>query len=524
MIRGHKSVDVARASGARLSKQSARPSLLNVVRVTQAVRGMFVPAVMVSLLALAAVAGSATPALADGLTWTSRSAAADNQWSSVAYGDGLWVAIAPSGTGNRVMTSEDGIDWTPQASAHDSAWQSVAYGQDGNGDGLWVAVANAGFYKVMTSPDGINWTVQNTPSGASDVQWVSVAFGQDENGDGLWAAVSRTRRTMTSTNGVDWTENTSVPSQQWESVVHGQDRNGNGLWVAVTSTIEGSSTNQVMTSTDGLNWTDHPDATTAREFWSSVAYGQDGNGDALWVAVSSSNLVMTSPDGTTWTSRTPAANLNWRDVAYGNGLWVAVSADGTGNRVMTSPDGITWTLRDSAADNSWSSVAYGNGLWVAVAASGTNRVMTSGATFVPAAAAVPSPAPPTISCGPLPPVVGESVTCRVAGGDAGIDILWRAAYNPVFAEAGVTLDASGSGQFSFVVPAAALNEVVTVELVEWLAPVSMGVAGGPVPASVPAGGEPRPLAPFLLPVLFVLAGGLVVVRGSRSASCALRLL
>jgi hypothetical protein len=46
---------------------------------------------------------------------------------------------------------------------------------------------------------------------------------------------------------------------------------------------------------------------------------------------------------------------------------------------MTSPDGITWTIRTSAADNDWRDVTYGNGLFVAVAYSGTgNRVMTSG--------------------------------------------------------------------------------------------------------------------------------------------------
>ena len=46
---------------------------------------------------------------------------------------------------------------------------------------------------------------------------------------------------------------------------------------------------------------------------------------------------------------------------------------------MTSPDGITWTIRTSAADNQWLSVAYGNGLWAAVSNDGTgNRVMTSG--------------------------------------------------------------------------------------------------------------------------------------------------
>jgi hypothetical protein len=107
--------------------------------------------------------------------------------------------------------------------------------------------------------------------------------------------------------------------------------------------------------------------------------------------------------------------------------------------------------------------------------------------------------------------VGTEVTCTVTGGDAGIDILWRAAYNPVFAEAGVTLDGSGTGEFSFTVPAAALGQSVTVELVEWLAPISIGVAGGPVPTSVPSGGGPVPVWSL---VVLALAGGLVLRRMS----------
>jgi hypothetical protein len=40
----------------------------------------------------------------DGITWTPRAAAEDNLWQSVTYGNGLFVAVAWSGT-NRVMTS-----------------------------------------------------------------------------------------------------------------------------------------------------------------------------------------------------------------------------------------------------------------------------------------------------------------------------------------------------------------------------------------------------------------------------------
>jgi alpha-tubulin suppressor-like RCC1 family protein len=109
--------------------------------------------------------------------------------------------------------------------------------------------------------------------------------------------------------------------------------------------------------------------------------------------------------------------------------------------------------------------------------------------------------------------VGAEITCTVSGGDAGIDILWRAAYNPVFAGEGVTLDASGSGEFAFMVPAAALGQELTVELVEWTAPISLGVVGGPVPSSVPSGGGP--VSVWTLGLLALFGFGLLR-RGMRA--------
>jgi hypothetical protein len=298
-----------------------------------------------------------------GITWTlgtSPASAANNAWFSVAYGNGLWVAVAAfgSGTGNRVMTSPDGINWTLRTSAADNAWRSVAYG-----NGLWVAVASSGTgtgNRVMTSPDGINWTLRTS---AADNAWRSVAYG-----NGLWVAVSNSgkeNRVMTSPDGITWTSRTGAADNNWTSVAY-----GNGLWVAVGYSGTG---NSVMTSPNGINWTIR--TSVANSAWRSVAYG-----NGLWVAVAESGLrIMTSPDGINWTSRTGAAANFWKSVAYGNGLWVAVAESGSKNRVMTSPDGINWTIITSAADYMWVSVAYGNGLWVAVSASGTvNGVMTSG--------------------------------------------------------------------------------------------------------------------------------------------------
>jgi hypothetical protein len=127
----------------------------------------------------------------------------------------------------------------------------------------------------------------------------------------------------------------------------------------------------------------------------------------------------------------------------------------------------------------------------------------------------PVSTPPSVGCEPMPAAAGATVSCTVTGGEPGIDILWRASYNPVFAEAGVTLGADGTGTFSFVVPAAARGEEVMVELVDWAAPMSLGVSSssGVVPTRIPAGEGPgAPTGPLAVTVALALVAGMVVRR------------
>ncbi|MEQ9298499.1 MAG: BspA family leucine-rich repeat surface protein [Cyclobacteriaceae bacterium] len=280
--------------------------------------------------------------------WVGRTAAENNPWQSVTYGNGLFVAVTHHGA-NRVMTSPDGINWTSRMAAADSDWSSVTYG-----NGLFVALALNGVHQVMTSPDGIDWTARTV---AENNFWQSVTYG-----NGLFVAISQngTNQVMTSPDGVNWMARTAASIALWHSVTY-----GNGLFVAVA--LLG---NQVMTSPDGINWTARTPA--ANHQWTSVTHGE-----GLFVAVSrnGANRVMTSPDGINWTSRATAGNHRWESVTHGDGLFVAVS--GNGNRVMTSPDGINWTRRAAAGNYLWKSVTYGNGLFVAVEKSGANRVMTS---------------------------------------------------------------------------------------------------------------------------------------------------
>jgi predicted RecA/RadA family phage recombinase len=292
-----------------------------------------------------------------GITWISRTSATDNAWMSVTYGNGMFVAVANTGTGNRVMTSPNGITWTSRTSAADNDWASVTYG-----NGMFVAVASSGTgNRVMTSPNGITWTSRTS---AADNAWRCVTYG-----NGMFVAVASSgtgNRVMTSLDGITWTSRTSAADNDWMSVTY-----GNGMFVAVANTGTG---NRVMTSPNGITWTSRTSA--ADNSWMGVTYG-----NGMFVAVASSgtgNRVMTSLDGITWTSRTSAADNSWGCVTYGNGMFVAVAYVGTGNRVMTSPNGITWTSRTSAYSNTWRCVTYGNGMFVAVAFAGDgNRVMTS---------------------------------------------------------------------------------------------------------------------------------------------------
>ncbi|MGD0976944.1 MAG: tail fiber domain-containing protein, partial [Minisyncoccia bacterium] len=295
--------------------------------------------------------------ISKGTSWTSRTASATKNWTSVAYGNGLFVAVAFQT--DQIMTSPDGINWTSRTGPGSGYWESVTYG-----NGLFVAVADGGTNEIMTSPDGINWTLRTKPVTNG---WRSVTYG-----NGTFVAVAHGGTTanevMTSPDGINWTLRTILTANFWLSITY-----GNGLFVAVS--YDGTTADDIMTSPDGINWTSST-SPLANE-WYSVTYG-----NGLFVAVAgngtAANDIMTSSNGTSWTSRTSPSARSWISVTYGNGLFVAVASDGTvANDIMTSPDGINWTSRTSPAAKNWNSVTYGDGIFVAIAYS-DNAVMTSG--------------------------------------------------------------------------------------------------------------------------------------------------
>lgn len=140
------------------------------------------------------------------------------QYVDLAYSqpNNITIAVSPEGT-KRIMRSLDcGLTWTTITAPAMISWSTVAYG-----NGTFVALSGNGMQRCMTSPDGINWTLHTVGLCA----WKKITFG---NGIFVAVASSGVKRLMTSTDGVNWTE-FAVPTHSWRDVAYNPISN---MWVA----------------------------------------------------------------------------------------------------------------------------------------------------------------------------------------------------------------------------------------------------------------------------------------------------
>lgn len=319
-------------------------------------------------------------------TWEDRGPVATATWWTVSYGGGKFVAVTDWPAMS--MTSADGATWATSSAISSYEWWRSAYG-----GGKFVALPGRSGHPAAHSSDGLNWDTAVLPA-----KFNSIAYGADRfvavgEASGKPVAVS-------SDGGATWSTANTLASLDggWEDVTY-----GGGRFVAVARY---GATNSVMTSPDGLNWAVTRNVSTGDSAWYGVAHGIVGGQDR-YVAVGQCNApcnhVMWSSNGSTWyqVSTSAATGSEWQDVAYGEingqGLFVAVAAwAGSGShRIMTSPDGENWTAVPNVATSSLRQIAYGNGVFVAVGGSGTQEVITLGTppppTTTPTTVALPPP-------------------------------------------------------------------------------------------------------------------------------------
>ena len=265
----------------------------------------------------------------------------NNQWQSVAYGNGKYVALGLIGNAYLAANSTDGINWTSYNTIPYTSYSQLAYG-----NGAFVAVGNG---KIVYSTDeGESWSEASVASN----WWKGVTYG-----DGKFVAVAEdgTNRVATSSDGINWSETSAPGNHMWLAVTY-----GGGKYVAV------SQMGDVMYSSDGTNWSTTSAAESA--VWNSVAYG---NGKFVAVA---GLKIMYSTDGINWFSGNNTVGY-WLDITFGDGRFVAVSnvQDSSYPAVAGySTDGDTWTPSNQAISGEWNGVDYVNGRFIAVAGVGTD--------------------------------------------------------------------------------------------------------------------------------------------------------
>ena len=128
-----------------------------------------------------------------GIDWVTRDVSLSN-WNSLAYGNGIYVAVANTQTASRVMYSSDLSNWT-YSIHNDYRWTSITYGEN-----LFVAVSY-NYERVMTSIDASSWIFRTPTTSTTFTTWTSVTYG-----NGLFVAVANNPgKAMSSNDGIVWT-------------------------------------------------------------------------------------------------------------------------------------------------------------------------------------------------------------------------------------------------------------------------------------------------------------------------------
>ena len=242
----------------------------------------------------------------DGVNWVQSLVVIPGDFADITYANGLFVAVGGiSLTGGFIYSSADGVTWFNRHFEDDRYLQGVAYG-----NGQFVAV---GGNLSLTSIDGTNWTPHEAGGGDAIVY-----------GNGIFVAVGITGAITTSSDGVNWTQQ-SLPTNPLYSIAY-----NNGQFVAVGGTLNpfpyppgGAYISKIVTSTNGVNWIDRQPGEQG-DILSCVTYG---NGH--FIAGGSSGTIETSVDGSIWIQRQTNVDDWLSGIAYGNGQFVAVGDAGS---------------------------------------------------------------------------------------------------------------------------------------------------------------------------------------------------
>lgn len=267
-------------------------------------------------------------------SWTTPIADNGHNWSNVIHDGTRYVAIATTGA---LMTSVDGLSWSVNTDLPAGPWIDIAYG-----NGVYVAVAIGAGSNVMYSTDLVLWTPVDTGLSAL---WAAVEFGAGKfvitsGSNGLPDLIA------SSPDGVTWTERESPIVSAWTDLVYDD---GTGFIATSYSDNPGN----MITSPDGVIWTlrDNLPEYTLRGLATTngIAVATEDNGD---------RVIRSTNGGATWEESVMPVSAGWRAIIGGDGLFLAISdtvfctsTDGLSWTSIAPPPGPPYPSEAGAYDN-----------------------------------------------------------------------------------------------------------------------------------------------------------------------------
>lgn len=271
---------------------------------------------------------------------------ADNgeNFTSVIHDGVQYVAISTIGS---LMTSSDGLTWDLNTNIPVGAWIDIAYG-----NGIYVAVAISVGNNVMYSSDLVNWNLVDPGLLAI---WHQVEFG-----DGKFVATSGAAGLpdliATSVDGVTWVKRTSPIVSAWTNLIY--------TGSSFIATSYSDNPGYLITSTDGITWSLRESSFlgTLRGL-SSISNASSPSGVIIVATPNDGNTCIVSVDnGISWSEETLPISTQWKCVASGNGLFLAISGSG----YYSSIDGINWNPVSMPSTGSYVSGCYNSPFFVLV--------------------------------------------------------------------------------------------------------------------------------------------------------------
>ena len=309
----------------------------------------------VGLSGSTSIAGSSAGVIyvsTDDVSWTSTNVNS-GQIYSINSANGKTVAV---GANSLLVVSTDNLSWTSIATGFTGSIRDVNYSNS-----LWTIAGDNG--QVYSSTDATTWTSRDPSFGTTTVYSSTVNAATYSNS--IWTAVGY-KTLVSSTDGVAWIniDNDLPTNATFQAIKY-----------ANSTYVVGGDSAAIFKSTNRTTWT----TISGLNLDGAQIYGIDNDG-TQWVVATNSGTIRTSTDLITWVSRTSPVD-SFKDLHYGNGLWVAAGYKNSYYGVITSTDAITWTTRNTNVTSYVWKVRSGGGVFVATGRDAQIRRSTDGTTW-----------------------------------------------------------------------------------------------------------------------------------------------